>query len=94
MWMPGLCFLCNASGAVVVVSPIAAGQIRVGYGGAGVRGMNKLAITRIDAHMGNAGSICTCKKYDITNLEIGFCYISAPPVLIRGSTVGRKTELL
>ena len=93
--MPGVSvMLGHAAGAVVVVCPIASGEIGIGYGGAGIGGVNELSVARVDAHMGNAACVCTGEENDITGLQICLGDGGTHVVLIGGGAVGRIAKLL
>ena len=93
--MPGFLFVSgHAAGTIVVVCPVAAGQVRVGDSGAGVGGVDELAVSGIDAHMGNAAGICIGKEDNVTGLQLILGNGSALLILVSGGPVGGEAQLL
>ena len=89
-----LSLLAHAAGAVVVVSPVAAGQSVIGNRAAGVGGVDKLTVAHIDACVGQAATICIGEEYHIAGLQVGFGNIGALLVLIHQHAVRGVTQSL
>ena len=77
-----------------MICPVAAGQIRIGNRGAGIGGVDKLAVSGVDTHMGNAAGICTGEVYNITGFQIFLGNGSTHVDLVSRSAVRRIAQLL
>ena len=86
--------LTNSAGAVVMLCPIAAGQIGIGNRGAGIGGVDKLSAACVDTNVTNAASHSTGKEYNVAGLQFGLTHGSTLLVLIRRCAVGRIAKLL
>lgn len=79
--------------AIVVLRPVAAGEVGIGDRGAGIGGMDELAAANVNAHMGNAAGICTGKENDVAGLQAVLVHVGALAVLVGGGAVGGEAQL-
>ena len=80
--------------AVIVLCPVAAGQVRVGDCGTGVGSVDKLAAARVDTYVRQSGGICIRKEYDIAGLKIVLADLTALLPLVGRGSVGGVAALL
>ena len=80
--------------AVVVICPVAAGQIGIGNSRPGIGGVNELAVPGINANMGNAAGIGICKEDDVTGFQVVLGDGSTMLILVSGGAVGGIAQLL
>ena len=87
--------LADTACAVIMVCPIAAGQIGIGNRGAGIGGMEEISVARINTYMGDAACAAgACEENQIAFLQVGFFHICTVLILVSGGTVGGVTKLL
>ena len=88
---PGMFFLKGSSYplcAVIVLAPIAGGQVGIGHGGAGVGGVDELSVSDVDAHVGHiAGRGCD-EEHQITRLEVVLGHTGADVDELGGRSAG------
>ena len=64
------CSSAHSPCSVIVLCPVAAGQVRVRDRGAGVGGVNELTAACVDTYVGQPGGVCIRKKNDIAGLKL------------------------
>lgn len=56
--------------------------------------MDKLAVSGVDTHVGNAAGVCIGEEDDVAFLKVGFFHRRTLTVLIGGGAVGGDAHLL
>ena len=77
-----------------MLCPIAAGQVRVGYSGAGIGGVDELTIACIDANVRNAAGVCIGKEHNVAGFQAALGHRGAHLILIGRCPVRGIAKLL
>lgn len=84
----------HAAGTVIVLRPVTGGQVGVGNSGTGIGGVDKLSVSGVDTHMGDAAGVCIGEEHDVANFQVTLGNRSALLVLFSGSPVRGEAQLL
>ena len=82
------------AGAVIMIGPIAAGQVGIGNRRAGIGSVNKLAAAGVNTHMGNAVGTGAGEENNVTGLQAAFFNIGTHLILGSGCPVRGEANLL
>ena len=81
--------LYHPDAAVKMFAPIAAGEVGVGDGAAGIGGVDELAVAGIDAGVGDTAAVCIRKEHNVAGLQVGLVHLNSGAVLgVRGAAYG------
>ena len=85
-------FLNHATGAIIMLCPVAGSKVCVRYSAAGIGGVDELTIAGIDTYMGDTTAVCIGKENDIANLQTALVHEFTLLVLIRRGAVGGEAQ--
>ena len=60
----------HAACAIVMICPVTAGQVCIGNRGAGVGGVDELAVADVNTHVGNAAAAGICEEDNVAGLSV------------------------
>ena len=84
--------LHHPDAAVEMLAPIAAGEVGIGDGAAGVGGVDELPVPGVDAGVGDAAGVGTGEEHDVPGLQIGLVHHHAGTVLGLGGAAHGNAE--